>query len=308
MILGDYRVEIIPDTEFRLDGGAMFGVVPRVLWETVCPPDDLNRVTLTCNCIFVDTGRKKLLIETGMGEKWSPRKIDMYGICRARPFADSLRAIAGCGPEDIDIVINTHLHFDHAGGNTVRNAGRRRDGDAGKGSPPYAGGVDAASADGVVLSQPTAQFKNARYFISKAEFAHAEFPHERDRASYLADNWQPLIDAQQLDLMPDSYEPVGGLHIEQVRGHSETMQTIRLTRGGKTLFGFFDMIPTRHHIAPAWIMSYDLFPTETLEFKKRVLPEALNDNWICHLYHDREMPLCKLAEVNGKIQPLPFEN
>src|SRR5688500_2854315 len=117
--IGDYRIEIIPDTEFRLDGGAMFGVVPRVLWERVCPPDDQNRVRLTCNCLFVDTGKEKILIETGMGEKWTEKQQSMYGISRERPFSESLKAIAGCGPDDIDVVINTHLHFDHAGGNTV---------------------------------------------------------------------------------------------------------------------------------------------------------------------------------------------
>lgn len=275
MLLGDYRVEMIPDTEFWLDGGAMFGVVPRVLWERVSPPDDLNRVKLTCNCIFIDTGKQKVLIETGMGEKWSPRETEMYGVRRERPFAGSLRMIAGCGPEDVDLVINTHLHFDHAGGNTI---------------------------------DEKPNFPKARYLVSRSEFEHAESPHERDRASYLPENWQPLIDSQQLDLMPDSYEPVEGLLVEQVRGHSETMQTIRLSRGGNTLFGFFDMIPTRHHLAPAWIMSYDLFPTETMAFKKKVLPEALRENWICHFYHDQDMPLCRLAEVNGKIQPLPIES
>ena len=275
MLLGDYRVEIIPDTEFWLDGGAMFGVVPRVLWERVSPPDDLNRVKLTCNCIFIDTGKQKVLIETGMGEKWSPRETEMYGIKRVRPFAESLKTIAGCGPGDIDLVINTHLHFDHAGGNTV-------------GEKP--------------------QFTKARYLVSRSEFQHAESPHERDRASYLCENWQPLIDSQQLDLMPHSYEPIEGLVVEQVRGHSETMQTVRLSRGGNTLFGFFDMIPTRHHLSPAWIMSYDLYPTETMAFKKHMLPEALRENWVCHFYHDQDMPLCRLAEVNGKIQPLPIES
>src|ERR1051325_4917742 len=108
MQMGDYRIEVIPDTEFRLDGGAMFGVVPRVLWERVCPPDALNRVTLTCNCLFIDTGKEKILIETGMGEKWSAKELSIYGIDRKRPFVESLFEIAGCRPDDIDIVINTH--------------------------------------------------------------------------------------------------------------------------------------------------------------------------------------------------------
>lgn len=317
MFLGDYRVEIIPDCEFSLDGGAMFGVVPRVVWERVCPPDELNRVKLTCNCLFIDSGKEKILIETGMGEKWTPKQISMYGIKREKPLAESLRDIAGCGPEDISIVINTHLHFDHAGGNTILS------------SPPYAAAGNMRStgthfvpergvaapvfqgADGVVLSDTaiaTTQFPNARYLVSKSEFKAAENPHERDRASYLPENWHALIDSQQLEFMPDTYEPVEGLVVEQVRGHSGTMQTIKLTRGDETLFGFFDMIPTRHHLPLPWIMSYDLFPTETLEFKKKILPQALEENWICHFYHDVEMPLCRLAEVNGKIVAVGIEN
>jgi len=287
MQIGDYRVEIVPDCEFKLDGGAMFGVVPRVLWERVCPPDELNRVTLTCNCLFIDTGKQKMLIETGMGEKWTTKDLSIYGISRTRPLSESLREIAGCGPDDIDIVINTHLHFDHAGGNTTKS------------SPPYEGGVDAASADGVVLSP---QFKNARYLVSKAEFEAAENPHERDRASYLPENWGPLVDSGQLDLQSDSYEPVEGLLVEQVRGHSETMQTVKITSGGETLFGFFDMVPTRHHVPYPWIMSYDLYPTETLEFKKRILPQAVEEGWVCHFYHDIEMPLCRLVDVNNRIE------
>ncbi len=275
MQFGDYRVEIIPDTEFSLDGGAMFGVVPRVVWERVCPPDELNRIKLTCNCLFVDTGREKILIETGMGEKWSAKHVAMYGISRERPFAASLKAIAGCGPEDIDVVINTHLHFDHAGGNTILPG-----------------------------TQATPQFKNARYLVSKNEFQAAESPHERDRASYLTDNWEPLIESRQLELMPDTYSPAEGITVEQVRGHSETMQTVKIIRDGETLFGFFDMIPTRHHVALPWIMSYDLYPTETLEFKKRILPQALEENWVCHFYHDVEMPLARLVETNGKLSAI----
>src|ERR1043166_1016204 len=123
MMLADYRVEIIPDCEFKLDGGAMFGVVPRVLWERVCPPDESNRVKLTCNCLFIDTGADKILIDTGMGEKWSQKDTAIYGISRSKPFAETLLDITACKPEDITIVINTHLHFDHAGGNTVGTVG-----------------------------------------------------------------------------------------------------------------------------------------------------------------------------------------
>ena len=119
MEIGDYRLEIIPDTEFRLDGGAMFGVVPRVLWERVSPPDELNRIRMNMNCVFVDTGVEKILIETGIGEKWSEKEAAMYGIFREKPLAETLFEQTGCTPDDITIVVNTHLHFDHAGGNTI---------------------------------------------------------------------------------------------------------------------------------------------------------------------------------------------
>lgn len=271
MEIGDYRIEVIPDTEFRLDGGAMFGVVPRVLWERVSPPDELNRIRMNMNCLFVETPNERILIETGIGEKWSEKETQMYGIYRERSLAESLFEITGYGPNDISIVINTHLHFDHAGGNTVG-------------------------------SSAVPQFSNARYLVSCSEFEHAENPHERDRASYLPENWRPMQKTGQLKLMRDSYEVVEGLRIEQVRGHSETMQTVRLDRGNDTLYGFGDLIPTRHHLPPAWVAGFDLYPVETLEFKKTILPLAVRENWICLFYHDFEMPLCRLVDENGKIE------
>lgn len=277
MEIGDYRLEVVPDTEFWLDGGAMFGVIPRVLWERVSPPDGLNRIRLNMNCAFIDTGHDRILIETGIGEKWSERETEMYGIKRERSFAESLKAITGCSPEDVTIVVNTHLHFDHAGGNSRSESG--------------------AKATGIFVPQ----FPNARYLVSHSELQHADDPHERDRASYLPANWQPIEQAGQLELMPDDYEVVPGLKMHTIRGHSETMQTWSLNAGGETVYGFADLIPTRHHLAPAWIMGYDLYPTETLAFKKHILPEAVESNWLCLLYHDPETPLARLTYGNGRI-------
>jgi glyoxylase-like metal-dependent hydrolase (beta-lactamase superfamily II) len=279
--IGDYRIEIIPDTEFRLDGGAMFGVVPRVLWERVCPPDELNRVRLNMNCVFLDTGKEKVLIETGIGEKWTEKETAMYGIFREKPFAESLLERTGCTTDDITIVVNTHLHFDHAGGNTSI--------------------ADRCSRTADSLSGGNPQFPNARYFVSASELEHADNPHERDRASYLPENWKPLQATGQLELKPDDYEVVDGLRMETIRGHSETMQTWRLDRGGKTVYGFADLIPTRHHLAPAWIMGYDLYPAETLEFKKRILPEAAEKGWMCLFYHDTSPEFCRIGEIGGKM-------
>jgi glyoxylase-like metal-dependent hydrolase (beta-lactamase superfamily II) len=297
MFLGDYRIEIIPDTEFRLDGGAMFGVVPRVVWERVCPPDEANRIRLNMNCLYVETPTEKILVETGIGEKWTEKQTRNYGIFRAQSFAETLFEKTGCRREDISIVVNTHLHFDHAGGNTIWECGTETEDRT----------TNQHSTPGAPRSA-LAQFPNARYFVSASEFEHAENPHERDRASYLAENWRPLRESGQLELKPDVYEVVEGLTIENVRGHSETMQTVRLKSGGETLYGFADLIPTRHHLAPAWIMGYDLYPTETLEFKKRILPEAVKENWICLFYHDFQMPLCRLAEVDGKLKAVDYNS
>lgn len=274
MQVGDYRVEIVPDTEFRLDGGAMFGVVPRNLWSRVCPPDEQNRIRLSLNCVFIETGSERILIETGIGEKWSSRHAEMYGIDRKRSLSESLRAITGSSADEITIVINTHLHFDHAGGNTMRNA---------------AGAVVPV-------------FPNARYFVSRGEFEHAENPTERDRASYLSEDWQPLKATGQLELKDAEYEVVPGLTMETHAGHNRTMQCWRLERGGQTLFGFADLVPMRAHVQLPWIMGYDLFPVETLEAKKRLLPQAAREGWSCLFYHDPDVPVCKLAEDGAKIR------
>ena len=196
MQFGDFRVEIVPDTEFRLDGGAMFGVVPRALWSRACPPDDQNRIRMNMNCVFIDTGEERIMIETGIGNKWSVKHKEMYGITRERELPDTLRKITGVGAEDISIVINTHLHFDHAGGNTSVNS-------SGKAVPT---------------------FPNARYFVSKAELEHAQSPSERDRASYLPENWEPLLESGQLETRESEYEVVPGLRMETNEGQNRSMQ------------------------------------------------------------------------------------
>jgi glyoxylase-like metal-dependent hydrolase (beta-lactamase superfamily II) len=279
MQFGDYRVEVVPDAEFRLDGGAMFGVVPRALWQRVAPPDEENRVRLNTNCLFVEGAGERVLVETGLGDKWPPRHVEMYGIRRERTLSESLLARTGCAPEDLTVVVNTHLHFDHAGGNTTLDAEGR-----------------AVPA-----------FPNARYFVSRAEYEHAERPHERDRASYLSENWRPLAASGQLELKDADYEVLPGLRLETVPGHSRTMQCLRLERGGRTLFGFADLVPTRAHVPLAWIMGYDLYPVETLEAKRRLLPLAAREGWLCLFYHDADAPLCRVVEEDGKLRAVGYE-
>ena len=262
----------------------MFGVVPRVLWEKKCPPDEFNRIGLNMNCLFVETPAEKILVETGIGEKWTEKQTAIYGIFREKPFAETLFEKTGYTPEDISIVVNTHLHFDHAGGNTILENEKQNP-----------------------KSDIVPQFPNARYFVSKSEFEHAENPSERDRASYLPENWQPLRETGQLELKADEYEVTEGLTMKTIRGHSATMQTVCLRRGGRTLYGFADLIPTRAHLPAAWIMGYDLFPTETLKAKKHLLAQAVKENWMCLFYHDADAPLCRLVENDGKIEAISID-
>ncbi|MCA1623530.1 MAG: MBL fold metallo-hydrolase [Acidobacteria bacterium] len=279
MQFGDYRIEIIPDTEFRLDGGVMFGVVPRVLWEKVAPADEFNRVWLGTNCLFIETATEKILIETGMGEKWTEKQTKIFGIFRRKPFAETLFEKTGCKPDDITIVVNTHLHFDHCGGNTKLDE------------------------NGKIVPA----FSNARYFVSRKEFEHAENPHERDKASYLKENWEALKKDGHLELKPSIYEIASGLTMIETRGHNGSMQTVCLKSGNGTFYSFSDLIPTTAHIPLPWIMGYDLFPLETLENKKRLLPQALKENWLCWFYHDFETPLCRLVERNGRLKAIKID-
>jgi glyoxylase-like metal-dependent hydrolase (beta-lactamase superfamily II) len=279
MKFGDYRVEVIPDCEFRLDGGAMFGVVPRNLWAKVAPPDEQNRIRMNMNCLFIEGAGEKILIDTGIGDKWSDKHRAMYGIERERSFDDSLKAIAGVSSSDITVVINTHLHFDHAGGNTKLD-------ESGKAIP---------------------SFPNARYFISQAEYEHAEAPSERDRASYFADNWQPVKESGQLDLQGGDYEIVPGLRMETHAGHNRSMQCARLEANSRTLFAFADLVPTRAHVPFAWVMGYDLYPVETVEAKKKLIPQAATEDWTCLFYHDPAEALGHIVEQEGKYQVQPVE-
>ncbi len=288
MNFGDYRIEIVSDTEFGLDGGAMFGVVPRVLWERVSKPDELNRVPMQTHCLFVETADEKILIETGMGDKWTAKESKIYAVKRQKTFAETIYEQTGYHPEDISIVVNTHLHFDHCGGNTVEVSG----------SGFQVSGLE--NADKTIVPQ----FPNARYLVSENEFNHAVNPNERDQASYISANWETLQKSGQLELKPSVYEVIPGLTMTEMRGHNATMQTVKIESGGETLYSFSDLIPTTRHISLPWIMGYDLYPLETLANKKKLLPLAVKENWLCWFYHDFETPLCRLREIDGKLKAI----
>ena len=259
--VGDARVTVLHDGTIALDGGAMFGVVPRVVWEKRDPPDERNRVTLGLNVAMIESGGKRVLVDTGMGERWSEKEVRMYRIDRSTTLLGGLRA-RGLGPEDIDVVVNTHLHFDHAGGNTRVEGGR------------------------VVPA-----FPRARYVVQRGEWDDATHPHERSRASYRADDFVPVAEAGQLDLIDGEAEVAPGVRAVRVGGHTTHHQMVVVESGGETLVVPTDLLPTASHLPLPFVMGYDLFPVATLEAKRKLLDAAVEGGWRILFYHDPRTPV-----------------
>ena len=276
MKLGDLEFHILSDGHVLLDGGAMFGVIPKPMWEKKMPADARNRITLSMNCLLISAGGKRILVETGAGDKLNAKLRDIYGLDGPR-LADRLRDYA-LKPEDIDIVIDTHLHFDHCGGNTrIEN---------GKAIPA---------------------FPNAQYFVQKGEYDHALEPTERDRASYFPENYVPIAEAGRFTLLETDKVIVPGVEVIRVPGHTANMQCVKLTGGGKTAFLFADLVPTTAHLSLPWIMGYDLYPMTTLENKKKWIPEALREGWLALFAHDANVPAAWLREREGRWEAEPAE-
>ncbi|MCS6885056.1 MAG: MBL fold metallo-hydrolase [Acidobacteriota bacterium] len=271
MILGDFLVDIVSDGSLRLDGGAMFGVVPRVLWAKLCAVDDLNRIEVALNCLLVRYKDQIILVDTGAGNKWSEKHRRIYALSCGK-LVESLKQ-HDIHPEDITMVINTHLHFDHAGGNTTLRNG-----------------------------QIVPTFPNARYIVQRAEYEHACRPHERDRASYISDDWEPI--KHQLELIEGDCEIIPGLEVFRVPGHNLDTQLVRISSGNLKLVFFADIIPTSLHLPYAWVMAYDLYPVELVEQKKRLVPQAEAESWICIFEHDPVLPAGRIVKEKDKYKVL----
>jgi glyoxylase-like metal-dependent hydrolase (beta-lactamase superfamily II) len=283
MEVGDFDLTVVGDGGFRLDGGAMFGVVPRVMWEKPCPPDEHNRIRMTTNCLLVARGRDLLLIDTGIGDKHDAKFQANYGMeVGATRLPESIRQ-AGYEPGDVTHVLLSHLHFDHCGWNT------RAEGKSGRLVPT---------------------FPNARYWLQRGEVEHARQPNERDRASYDPLNWEPLFEAGVVELFGDEIEPITGVRAVRTPGHNADMCIVLLDggSGGKAVF-WADLVPLAPHVGYPWIMSYDLYPLTTLENKKIWLPRAAAGNWLCIFEHDPDVPFARLVEEKpGRYKAVPEES
>ena len=264
--LGRWRIHAIQAGGQRLDGGAMFGVVPKPLWERRIAPDDRNRIQLGMRCLLVEHESGLVLIDTGAGNKENEKFHEIYGVENAgaaggTALEDGLRAL-GFAPDDIGLVIDTHLHFDHAGGNTRRDA------------------------EGRIV--PT--FARARYVVQRGEYAYATHTNERTAGSYFAHNFVPIHEAGLFDFVEGEREIVSGIRVVPTPGHTPHHQSVLLDGGGERAFFLADLVPTSAHLPLPWIMGYDVEPLVTLESKRGVLRRAVDEQWLAVFEHDATVP------------------
>jgi methylmalonyl-CoA epimerase len=273
--VGDLELISLTDGYFHLDGGAMFGTVPKALWERKTPVDARNRITLAMRPLIV-RGARTMIIDAGMGDKEDAKFHEVYGVDRTRSL-DRTMAEAGISPEEIDIVLASHLHFDHAGGFTHRDASGR--------------------------IRPT--FPRAQYIVRRGEWEDATHPHERSRAAYLADNYVPLAEAGVLQCVDDDVTVMPGVKVRRTGGHCMHHQMVLIESKGRTAAYVADLIPTTAHVPDAWIAGYDLYPMDTLGAKKQFVKEAVEKDILVFFQHDPAVAAGYIREQNGKriVQP-----
>ena len=264
--LGRWTIHALQAGGQKLDGGAMFGVVPKPLWERRIPADERNRIQLGMRCLLIEHDDGPILIDTGAGNKETEKFHDIYGIenpgRNGRTMLEDALAEAGFSPDDVRIVISSHLHFDHAGGNTYRDAA------------------------GVV--RPT--FPKARYVIQRGEFEYATHTNERTAASYFPHNFVPVREAGLIDFADGEKEIVPGVRVIPTPGHVPFHQGVLIESEGERAFYLADLVPTQAHLPLPWIMGYDVEPLVTLETKRRILARAVAEGWLVVFEHDAGTP------------------
>jgi glyoxylase-like metal-dependent hydrolase (beta-lactamase superfamily II) len=264
--LGDFEIRRVNRALYWWDGGALFGVVPKTLWSRRIPADDLNRIPLAFNCYLIRTGEHSILIETGLGDKRDPRERERMRIPEVTESLPSALAAQGIDTESIDIVINSHLHWDHCSGNTIIQDGH------------------AAPA-----------FPRARYYASRGEWEHAHERNVRDAVSYIDDNYDPLVDSGRMILVDRDHQVVPGVWMRTAPGHNRDMMIVTAESRGRTFCFFSDLVPTAAHVQPTWVASFDLYPLETIASKNRWLAEAAGGQWLCAFGHDTALPFARIA-------------
>lgn len=278
--VGNLRLHCLEAGVQWLDGGAMFGVVPRLLWEKKIPADGKHRIPLALRCLLVEAPQGLVLVDTGAGNKESAKLRDIYGLDNdGHPtrLQDALRSL-GFEPEAVDWVVNTHLHFDHAGGNTL------------------------LGPSGELLPA----FPRARYVVQQGELEMALSPNERTRASYFRGNFVPLADQGRLKTVAGKVTLLEGVQLVPTPGHTPHHQSVLVESGGEAALFLGDLCPTSHHLPLPWIMAYDLEPLVTLETRRAIWGEARRRGWILIFQHDPHVAWGRLDSEKDQLASTPL--
>ncbi|MCX7704366.1 MAG: MBL fold metallo-hydrolase, partial [Planctomycetota bacterium] len=246
----------------------MFGIVPKVLWSKLTKPDRKNRIHLGCSLLLIEGRKEKILVDTGFGSDWTEKERRIYEMDGVGKLKERLESY-GVRVEDMDYVVNTHLHFDHAGGNCV------------SGEP---------------------LFKNAKYLVQKHELDVALKPSHYSASSYRARDLQPLIEREQILPVDGEYEVVTGVRLIRTDGHTKGHQAVLIQSGGMTLFYPADLIPTRFHLNIPYIMGYDLYPEKTAEMKAKFLAQAVKEKWLLVFEHNVDSHFWRVEEISGRYR------
>ncbi len=277
MKFGKFELSIIKECTFKLDGGAMYGVVPKTLWNKVAPADEANRVELACNLLLIETPNGRVLVETGMGDRWEARERERYAV---RTLLDHSRVLdsVGLSNEDVDAVVISHLHFDHAGGAT-------------------------RLLDGQLV--PT--FPKAKYYVQKGEWQFAHNANARAKASYRPDDFEPLVNHKALEFIDGDTEILPGVWARISGGHTSHHQVVTFHSDSRSGIYFADLMPTVSHLSPPWVMGYDHFPLTSCDVKSEWLARAVKENWLVVFDHEPGVPWGHVEiDASGKFRFNPL--
>ncbi len=278
---GDFEITLIRDSVYWWDGGAMFGVVPKTLWSRTTPADESNRVPLAFNSYIIRTGDHTILMETGIGDKRDERARERMRVPAMKDPLPEVIARHGIDPESIDIVINSHLHWDHCCGNTVLKNGNWKP-----------------------------AFPRAQYVTARGEWEHAHERLVRDGVAYLDENYDPLVESGQMTLVGGDHEVVPGVRMRRAPGHNRDMAVVLAESRGQTFCFLSDMVPMTPHLQPSWLPALDLYPLESIQTKTEWLGRAADSGWVCGFGHDPEVAFARIVRDPKRMfaaQPVTME-
>jgi len=270
MKIADYELYPILTSQFKLDGGAMFGIIPKTLWNKKMPSDELNRIQMVTRSLLLVSNDKRILIDTGNGDKWQKKFKNIYEIDTTQASLDSSLTDVGFTAEDITDVICTHLHFDHIGGNTK---------------------ID----DGKIVPS----FPNAKYWMSDVNWKAANSPSEKDQGSFMQDDWSVLAENNMINFVSGKEQFIPNIDIVISNGHTPGMMLPKISDNNNTLVYGADLIPTSSHIPLSWVMAYDVQPIVTIKEKNHFYHEAVDNNWVLFFEHDPDISACTVQH-DGK--------